>query len=177
MWGKHAPFLNNSWKQGIRWAQTSKTKIWERSHRNINKQSCPWWQERLAFIFGWQWPHRNMGLKKSEIKNFTSKKTIWNFWVLFEGREVWWEGGRDVWGKHHGPAPQASFSALQAQRTLKEVFSCWILAYLHRLWRRQWHPTPVILPGKSHGQRSLVGCSPWGCWGSDTIERLHSLHS
>ena len=31
------------------------------------------------------------------------------------------------------------------------------------LWRRQWHPTPVLLPGKSHGWRSLVGCSPWGC--------------
>ena len=29
--------------------------------------------------------------------------------------------------------------------------------------RRQWHPTLVLLPGKSHGQRSLVGCSPWGC--------------
>ena len=28
--------------------------------------------------------------------------------------------------------------------------------------RRQWHPTPVLLPGKSRGQRSLVGCSPWG---------------
>ena len=28
-------------------------------------------------------------------------------------------------------------------------------------WRRQWHPTLVLLPGKSHGQRSLVGCSPW----------------
>ena len=30
------------------------------------------------------------------------------------------------------------------------------------LQRRQWHPTPVLLPGKSHGWRSLVGCSPWG---------------
>ena len=29
-------------------------------------------------------------------------------------------------------------------------------------WRRQWHPTPVLVPGKSHGRRSLVGCSPWG---------------
>ena len=28
--------------------------------------------------------------------------------------------------------------------------------------RRQWHPTPVLLPGKSYGRRSLVGCSPWG---------------
>ena len=31
-----------------------------------------------------------------------------------------------------------------------------------KLRRRQWHPTPVLLPGKSHGRRSLVGCSPWG---------------
>src|SRR5574340_143775 len=40
-------------------------------------------------------------------------------------------------------------------------------------WRRQRHPTPVLLPGKSHGWRSLVGCSPWGRQESDTIERLH----
>ena len=39
--------------------------------------------------------------------------------------------------------------------------------------RRQWHPTPVLLPRKSHGQRRLEGCSQWGRWGSDTTERLH----
>ena len=39
--------------------------------------------------------------------------------------------------------------------------------------RRQWHPNPVFLPGKSHGQRSLVGFSPWGRYESDTTERLH----
>ena len=39
--------------------------------------------------------------------------------------------------------------------------------------RRRWHPTPVLLPGKSHGQRSLVGCSPWGRKESDTAEWLH----
>ena len=38
---------------------------------------------------------------------------------------------------------------------------------------RQWHPTPIFLPGKSHGRRSLEGCSPWGRWGSDTTEQLH----
>ena len=38
--------------------------------------------------------------------------------------------------------------------------------------RRQWHPTPVLLPGKSHGQGSLVGCNPWVRYGSDTTERL-----
>ena len=38
--------------------------------------------------------------------------------------------------------------------------------------RRQWHPAPVLLPGKSHGRRSLVGCSPWGREELDTTERL-----
>ena len=36
-----------------------------------------------------------------------------------------------------------------------------------------WQPTPVLLPGKSHGWRSLVGCSPWGHEESDTTKRLH----
>ena len=40
-------------------------------------------------------------------------------------------------------------------------------------WERQWHPTPVLLPGKSHGWRSLVGCSQWGRQESDTTEQLH----
>ena len=39
--------------------------------------------------------------------------------------------------------------------------------------RRQWHPTPVLLAGKSHRRRSLVGYSPWGCKEMDTTERLH----
>ena len=37
----------------------------------------------------------------------------------------------------------------------------------------QWQPTPVLSPGKSHGRRSLVGCSPWGCIESDMTEQLH----
>ena len=40
-------------------------------------------------------------------------------------------------------------------------------------WRRQWQPTPVLLPGNSHGRRSLVGCSPWGREETDTTEWLH----
>ena len=38
---------------------------------------------------------------------------------------------------------------------------------------RKWQPTPVLLPGKSHRRRSLVGSSPWGRKESDTTERLH----
>ena len=37
-------------------------------------------------------------------------------------------------------------------------------------WRRAWQPTPVFLPGESHGQRNLAGCTPWGQKESDTIE-------
>ena len=47
-----------------------------------------------------------------------------------------------------------------------------ILAFLC-CYLRPWHPTPVLLPGKSHGWRSLVGCSPWGCKELDTTEQLH----
>ena len=43
----------------------------------------------------------------------------------------------------------------------------------HFFWRRLWHPTPVLLPGKSHGRRSLEACSPWGRWALDTTEWLH----
>ena len=67
-------------------------------------------------------------------------------------------------------------------RNQRNVSSLWVLvkdildffALLYSIFqRRQWHPTPVLLPGKSHGWRSLEGCSPWGHWGSDTTERLH----
>ena len=52
---------------------------------------------------------------------------------------------------------------------IKESF----LDSLKGIYKWQWHPTPVLLPGKSHGQESLVGCSPWGRWESDTTEQLH----
>ena len=43
-------------------------------------------------------------------------------------------------------------------------------------WRRKWQPTPVFLPGESHGRRSLVGCSPWGRTESDTTEATWRQH-
>ena len=47
------------------------------------------------------------------------------------------------------------------------------LVFIQSIWRRRWYPTPVLLPGKSHGRRSLVGCNLWGCEESDTTEWLH----
>ena len=43
-------------------------------------------------------------------------------------------------------------------------------------WRRKWQPTPVFLPGESHGRRSVVGCSPWGRTESDTTEATLRWH-
>ena len=42
-------------------------------------------------------------------------------------------------------------------------------------WRRKWQPTLVLMPGKFHGWRSLVGYSPWGHKESDTTKQLHFL--
>ena len=56
-------------------------------------------------------------------------------------------------------------------RLVKAIVSPVVLLWMWQ--RRQWQPTPGLLPGKSHGWRSLEGCSPWGRWGSDTTEWLH----
>ena len=61
----------------------------------------------------------------------------------------------------------------QKERLHVEVSWFTLLYSRNQHWRRQWHPTPVLLPGKSHGQRSLVGCSSWGHEELDTTERLH----
>ena len=62
-----------------------------------------------------------------------------------------------------------SFSFWSLNPYLQSYLDCCILDSQ----RKQWQATPVLLPRKSHGQRSLVGCNPWGCEESDTTERLH----
>ena len=48
-----------------------------------------------------------------------------------------------------------------------------LFLYIRSSRRRQWHPTPVLLSGKSHEWRSLICCSPWGREESDTTERIY----
>ena len=70
----------------------------------------------------------------------------------------------------------AVHAVAKSQTRLKDWTELYIRIYsytcLASVWRRQWQPTPVLLPGKSNG-RSLVGCSPWGHKESYTTERLH----
>ena len=51
---------------------------------------------------------------------------------------------------------------------------CGLEPWVEIPWRRAWQPTPVFLPGESHGQGSLAGCSSWGCKESDTTEQLNT---
>ena len=54
--------------------------------------------------------------------------------------------------------------------TVDQIMNPSIAEFRHKLWRRQWHPTPVLLPGGSQGLGSLVGCRLWGHTESDTTE-------
>ena len=64
--------------------------------------------------------------------------------------------------------PYLHFEALQALLGI-----CFKTMSFLTTWRRKWQSTPVLLPGKYHGQRSLVGYSPWGREESDMTEQLH----
>ena len=56
-------------------------------------------------------------------------------------------------------------------KILPAMWETWVDPQVKKIpWRRKWQPTPVFLPGEFHGQRSLVGCSPWGCKELDTAE-------
>ena len=59
---------------------------------------------------------------------------------------------------------------------IEEAYLNIIRTIYDKPWRRKWQPTPIPLPGKSHGQRNLVGSNPWGRKESDTTERLHHHH-
>ena len=65
-------------------------------------------------------------------------------------------------------------STWQCRRRRRHGFDPWVRKIP---WRRKWQPTLVFLPGKSQGQRSLVGYSPWGCKESDTTEQTEHAHT
>ena len=62
---------------------------------------------------------------------------------------------------------------LLSQGCLEKIFNVYVVLRQ----RRQWHPTPVLLPGESQGKRSLVGCRLWGRTESDTLKQLSSSSS
>ena len=80
-----------------------------------------------------------------------------------------------LWNDYHkrfSQHPSSHIDTIKRNILVMRILS-WNFMSKHMIRRRQWHLTPVHLPGKSHGWRSLVGCSPWGPEESDTTERLH----
>ena len=73
--------------------------------------------------------------------------------------------------------PGSSVVTSVCQQCGRPWFDPWFDPWVGEIpWRRKWQPTPVFLPGESHGQRTLVGYSPQGCKELDTTERLHFTH-
>ena len=64
----------------------------------------------------------------------------------------------------------------QTEKLLSAMQETGFIPWVRKIpWRRKRQPTPVLLPGKSHGRKSLVSYSPWGCKESDMPERCHFL--
>ena len=87
----------------------------------------------------------------------------WNGWTSPVILVTWKRNQR----KKEHPQKDSTYKKIKNRQT-----SIIFVGKHHRCWRGQWHPAPVLLPGKSHGRRSLVGCRPWGREESDT-EGLH----
>ena len=109
----------------------------------------------------------NVQEMKTQV-SYTSKNTQKIRFMVIRGRN---RGGETGWGQLE--VQTSSYKILTTRDVMHSLINAINPAVCHQ--RRHWHGegTPVLLPGKSHGWRSLVGCSPLGHGESDTTERLH----
>ena len=87
-----------------------------------------------------------------------------------ESQGRWSLVGCRLWGRTESDMTESDLAAAADGREREKPN---LVGLKKAIRRRQWYPTPVLLVGKSHGWRSLVGCSSWDRWESDTTERLH----
>ena len=110
-------------------------------------------QDRISFRMDWLDLLEVQGTLKSFLQHHSSKPSILRCSAFF--------------------TVQLSHPYMTTGKTIaltRWTFVGKVISLLLNMRRRQWHPTPVLLPGKPHGRRSLVGCSPWGRKESDTTE-------
>ena len=93
-----------------------------------------------------------------------------HYLVLLQIHELWSMQRTTNWYQCKKWGPEKPHSALE-WKTCTTMLTTFVFQ-TKRPWRREWLSTPVFLPGKSHGLRSLVGYSPWSCKELDTTERL-----
>ena len=126
------------------------------------------------------WFHPNFFFPKEKQKLYNLSKTT-KVKSVFESRPIYSEGhGISIphpqllqRGTRHCGLPRWFSGKELAWQCRRHRFDPWIRKIP---WRMKWQPTPVFLPGKSHGQRSLMGYSPWGRMESDMTEQL-STHT
>ena len=156
---KCLPIMQETWVQSL--GQEDLLEKEMATHSSIRVWKIPWMEEpgRLQSM-------GSVAKSRTQLSDFTSlhfRHLVWKtsdtsrLWIMFSSfcLAVWLSWGRS-------PSNQGlSWLEAGVQSLWGLYFFCFAL--IPRVyWRRQRHPTPVLLPGKSQGQRSLVGCSPWG---------------
>ena len=109
-----------------------------------------------------------MALFSSSVLPFILSILGWFFLSLVIGKHLNFSSFCTLHGGFPGGAVVKNFPANAGDAGERGFDPC----VRNILWRRACQPTPVLLPGESHGQRSLMGYSPWGCKELDTIEWL-----
>ena len=117
------------------------------------------------------------GRKKSDVTE----------WLNWSELNLTSSGTYSVWKGRKKVRDFFSWTACPKSRKVEDGLPRWLTCQCRRHgfdlwsrkipWRREWQPTEVFLPGKSYGQRSLVGYRPWGWKESDTTERLTHTHT
>ena len=101
----------------------------------------------------------------------------WDGWMASQTQWTWvWVNFGSWWWTGRPGVLQSIGSQRIRHSNWTELRFSLVTYFIHGgtyIRRRQWQPIPVLLPGKSHGRRSLVGCSPWGLEESDTTEWLN----
>ena len=116
--------------------------------------------------------HNEAGAKTQSLSEMLGSNV-----KLFPEPRLFWSRGLSVGSAGEWVCAQPAFlTSLVAQR-LKHLPTMWETQVQSLVWEdpleKKWQPTPVLLPGKFHGRRSVVGYSPWGRKESDTTELLH----
>ena len=132
---------------------------------------------------------------RGSLSHWTSRESLPSFLKdVFGGIEFWVDTflfSSDVWetlfiiqlssSLFFSPQYKVSRGSQVAQWVKESACQCrrcWFDPWVGKIpHMRAWRPTPVLLPGESHGQRSLVGCSPWGCKESDMTEATEHAHT
>jgi len=104
----------------------------------------------ISFKIDWFGLLAVQGTLKNLLQHHSSKASVFQCWAFFmvQLSHPYMTTGRTI--------------ALTTWIFVHKWYLYFLICCLGLSWRGQWHPTPVLLPGKSHGWRTLVGCSPWG---------------